>query len=66
MSRWLDKVGSSVYHEEINSMDECRWLINEVCCNDKSDMCCDFPHEDYCKRCVLFTKEDGIIEKTET
>ena len=63
MSRWLEEDRNGVYHEEVNSMDECKYLINEVCCNDKSEQCCDFPHpEEYCaKRCPHFTKEYGII-----
>lgn len=60
MSRWLEKK-DGVYHEEIACTYECRHLINEVCTNDKSDMCCDFPHPEYCRRCELFKKEDGII-----
>lgn len=42
-------------------MDECRWLVNDVCCNDSSDQCCDFPHaEEYCKkRCPYFTPEEA-------
>lgn len=49
--------------ETIDRMDECKYLINEVCTRDCSDMCCDFPHPDYCEhRCKHFVKEDGIIE----
>ena len=64
MSRWADTREDGGIREEIASMDECKWLINEVCCNDKSNECCDYPHpEEYCKkRCPHFTKEDGIIE----
>ena len=64
MSRWADTREDGGIREEIASMDECKWLINEVCCNDQSDECCDFPHHDYCKnRCPHFTKEDGVIEE---
>lgn len=63
MSRWMEKGSDGIILQGISSMDECRYLINEVCCNDKSDQRCDFPHpEEYCaKRCPHFTKEDGII-----
>lgn len=63
MSRWLEDDGHGGYCEELANIDECRYLINEVCCNDKSDQCCDFPHpEEYCAKCCpYFTKEDGII-----
>lgn len=48
--------------ETIDSMEECKDLINDVCTNPSSDQCCDFPHPEYCKyRCPHFTKEDGII-----
>ncbi|MGN0998649.1 MAG: hypothetical protein ACI4PO_03755 [Faecousia sp.] len=53
------------YLTEIVSMDECKYLIDEVCCNDQSEQCCDFPHPEYCaKRCPHFTKEDGVINYT--
>ena len=64
MSRWADTREDGGIREEIASMDECKWLINEVCCNDQSDECCDFPHTEYCKtRCPHFTVEDGVIEE---
>lgn len=62
MSRWLEDDGCGGHREELANIDECRYLINEVCCNDKSDQCCDFPHPEYCEhRCPYFTKEDGAI-----
>lgn len=65
MSRWIERNEDGTFKVELASMDECEWLYNEVCCNDSSDICCDFPHEDYCeKRCPYFTKENGIIKTT--
>ena len=62
MSRWLESDKYGAYHEELASIDECCHLINEVCCNNKSNMCGDFPHPDYCMhRCPHFTKEDGAL-----
>ena len=63
MSRWIEAdAANGRITEEIAEMDECKYLINEVCTNPDSQQCCDFPHEDYCKRrCPLFAKEDGII-----
>lgn len=55
--------------EEIESMEVCKWRINEVCCNDESDCVADFPdpremcYEDNSERCQYFEKEDGIINK---
>ena len=61
MSRWMEQSSDGTIRQGIISMDECRYLIDEVCCNDKSDQCCDFPHEEYCQRCPHFTKEDGVL-----
>lgn len=62
MSRFLEDDGFGGYREELASIDECRYLINEVCCNDKCDQCSDFPHPEYCEhRCPYFTEEDGKI-----
>lgn len=63
MSRWMERGSDGTIRQGIISMDECRYLIDEVCCNDKSQQCCDFPHpEEYCaKSCPFFTKEDGVI-----
>ena len=49
MSRWMYQDSDGVIHQGIISKDECLYLIDEVCCNDKSDQCCDFPHPEYCK-----------------
>ena len=59
----MTKGSDGIIRQGIVSMDECRYLIDEVCCNDKSQQCCDFPHpEEYCaKQCPFFTKEDGKI-----
>lgn len=62
MSRWLEDDGFGGHREVLADIEECRCLINEVCCNDKSEQCCDFPHPDYCTyRCPHFTKEDGLL-----
>lgn len=48
--------------QTVESMDECRDLIDGVCTNPYSDQCCDYPHPDYCTYvCPHFKKEDGII-----
>lgn len=64
MSRYLEDDGHGGYREKLANIEECRYLINEVCCNDKSHQCCDFPHPEYCLYCCRhFTKEDGSLEK---
>ncbi|MFV0515782.1 MAG: hypothetical protein ACK5MV_00080 [Aminipila sp.] len=30
---------------------QCKWLHNEVCVNDRSDECADFPSEKCCAKC---------------
>ena len=53
--------------QEIESMDMCKWLINDICCNDKSDCLADYPYpRSICENkygCGCFEKEDGIIEE---
>jgi len=62
MSRWLEDDGCGGHREVLANIDECRYLINEVCCNDKSDQCCDFPHPEYCAySCPHFAEEDGQV-----
>ena len=64
MSRFLTKKEDGTYLEEIESMNICKWRINEVCCNEKSMYIGDYP-DDKCENgryCNLFEKEDGIIE----
>ncbi len=69
MSRYLTKTENDETIEEIESMEKCKWLINEVCCNDKSDCLGDFPYpSSICESiygCGCFEKEDGIIEGKE-
>lgn len=39
----------------------CRWLYNEVCCNDECELCIDMPQEGECETCPHFvceTQED--------
>lgn len=65
MSRFLTRNQDGTYIEEIESMEVCKWRINDVCCNDKSEYLADYP---YCKcesekDCKYFEKEDGIVNK---
>lgn len=66
MSRFLTKKDDGTYLEEIESMEVCKWRINDVCCNENSEhlgdwfYCCD----DKIK-CKYFEKEDGIIKESE-
>lgn len=65
MSRFLTRNPDGTYLEEIESMEACKWRINEVCCNDKSPDLADYPYPkakcESQKGCRCFEKEDGII-----
>ena len=64
MSRFLTKKDDGTYLEEIESMEVCKWRINELCCNYKSEYLGEF----YCNDviiCNCFEKEDGIIKESE-
>lgn len=63
MSRWIDTDENENYVEEIAEMDECKFLINELCCNPECPLNKDFPFDSDCAECPFFTEEDGIIKK---
>lgn len=44
MSRFLTQKEDGTYLDEIESMEVCRWRINDVCCNDKCDCLADYPY----------------------
>ncbi len=62
MSRFLTTNKDGTYLEEIESMSECKWRINDMCCNDSSrylgDCTCRAEEKREC-----FEKEDGMIEE---
>lgn len=62
MSSWLEKDENGNYKKQIESIDICKWKINEVCCNDKSEYLADYPYP-FCKcesleDCKYFEKEE--------
>lgn len=65
MSRFYTIEKDGVSLEEIESMEICKWRVNEVCCNGDCGYVADFPYP-HCKckskkDCDYFEKEDGII-----
>ena len=66
MSRWIDIDKNEKVVEEIAEMDECKFLINEVCCNPECPLNKDFPFESDCEQCAFFTEEDGVVESDNT
>ena len=64
MSRFLTSNPDGTYIEEIESMDECKWKINDMCCNDSTEYLGDY----FCKatdKRKCFQKEDGLLESLE-
>lgn len=63
MSRFVTKVGDK-FIEEIESMDVCRWMINQVCCNEKCKHLGSYPFVDCYngEDCKCYERENGIIE----
>ena len=62
MSSYLSKNEDGEYIKEIESMIICKWKINEICCNDKSEYLADYPSL-YCKcesieDCRYYEKEE--------
>ncbi len=55
MGRQLERKDNRL-RETVTDDNKCRWLYNEVCCNDSSEWLADFPHE-FCDRCRYFAKE---------
>ena len=35
----------------IKALNICKWLHDEVCCNNKSNECADFPSKEVCMKC---------------
>lgn len=72
ISRFLTSKKDGSYLEEIESMEVCKWKINEICCNDRSDCLGDYPYpskicnsQEIFMQCPYYEKEDGIIKKEE-
>lgn len=62
MSRYIDEKtvnGCKQYIVTLADPNKCKYIYNDVCCNDKSGFVADFVDEDDCDCCGLFEKEDG-------
>lgn len=71
MSRFLTSTENGEKIEEIESVQVCKWRINDICCNYKSDCLGNYPYpSSICKidedgknyACACFQEEDGIIK----
>lgn len=57
MARHLEKTEDG-FKEVIYDFTQCRWLYDDVCCNEKCDMVAYMPTPTlYCKKCRYFEKE---------
>lgn len=72
MSRFIERKSDGTINEEVVSMQYCKWLINDICCNDKCDCLSDYPYPmSICEldkdgknyACGCFEKEDGVIDE---
>ena len=70
MSRTVERKQDGTITIEIESMEVCKWRINDICCNDKCDCLADYPYpSSICNieedgknyMCGYFEKEDGVI-----
>lgn len=60
--RSIVKNDDGTYTTTILSMDGCKYLYEDVCCNDKSEFVADFPDQKKdCVECKFFEKEDGVV-----
>lgn len=63
MSRFLTSKDDGTYLDEIESMEVCRWRINDVCCNEQCECLADYPYpREICyieskNRCKYFEEE---------
>lgn len=61
MSRYIIHTKGQ-YLERIQNMNECKYRIDDVCCNDSCEERGDFPDRELCLgKCRYFIKEDGKI-----
>ena len=69
MSKTLIYKKDGTYKVEIESMEVCKWRVDDVCFNDKCPCVGDYPYpremcdmfcDDYIS-CDYYEKEDGII-----
>lgn len=44
MSRFIERKSDGTINEEVVSMQYCKWLINDICCNSESDCLADYPY----------------------
>lgn len=66
MSRLVTSVEDK-YIEEIESMELCKYRINDICCNEKCEHLGNWFYScDNENKCEHFEKEDGIIDDEQT
>lgn len=62
MSRFVTSNEVGTYLEEIESMEECKWRINNTCCNEESKYLGDYTcMAEENREC--FERENGVIDE---
>lgn len=62
MSKWIEEKDGRII-TTIADMEECSYMYNEICCNDKSELCRGYPRKEKCTECPLFEKEEGLEDE---
>ena len=60
MSRFIEEC-SGCFKEMIDSMDDCKNKINDICCCESSMWLGEMAPEDRCKECKHYEDEDGQV-----
>ena len=58
MSKWITQLDDGTYEVVLDDKYKCKWMYNEVCCNDQSEILADYPWNGECKKCKLFEREE--------
>lgn len=45
--------------KKLDDPKKCKYMYDEVCCNDSSKHIADYPGKDDCKRCMFFEVADN-------
>lgn len=65
MARHLEKMENGSFRETITDTTACRWLYDDVCCNEKCHHLAFMPTPRLiCAECKYFTKEVDICRAT--
>lgn len=61
MSRWLETTPDGSIVETLADAEQCRWLVNDMCCNTECKLCGDMPFDGECELGVCSWYEAEVI-----